>query len=86
MFYSNDLKSSQNYCLDKISDEFEFGLPGIIKVVYYYLVDQIKEIPFGHSRGHISCSIDQKITQNVRLPQISDKFEFGSSGGHKLGN
>ena len=26
-------------------------------------------LPCGHSRGHISCSIDLKIGQNVRLDE-----------------
>ena len=31
---------------------------------------QAKEIPGGHSRGHISCSINLKIGQNVCLDEI----------------
>ena len=38
---------------------------------------QIKEIPPGHSRGHISCSIDQEIGQNVCLDETWDQLEFG---------
>ena len=41
---------------------------------------QIKEIPCGHSREHMSCSIDLKIGRNVCLDKISNKFEFGSPG------
>ena len=41
---------------------------------------QIKEIPFGHSRGHIFCSIDLKIFQNVCLDEISDELELRSPG------
>ena len=41
---------------------------------------QIQEIPYGRSRGHISCSIDLKIGQNVCLDEISDEFEFQSTG------
>ena len=40
---------------------------------------QIKEIPCGHSRGYISCSIDLESGQNVCLDETSDKFEYGSS-------
>ena len=39
---------------------------------------QIKEIPCLHSRGHISCSIDLKIGQNIYLDKIFDEIEFGS--------
>ena len=35
---------------------------------------QIKELPCGHFRGHISCSIDLKIGRNVCLDEISDEF------------
>ena len=41
---------------------------------------QIKEIPFGCSRGHISCSINLKFGQNVCLDEIPDELEFGSPG------
>ena len=43
-------------------------------------VGYIKEIPCGHSRNHISCSIDFKIGQNVCLDEISDEFGFRSHG------
>ena len=43
-------------------------------------LSQIKEIPCGHSRGHISCSIDLKISQNVCLDKILDEFKFRSPG------
>ena len=38
------------------------------------------KIPCGRSRGHISCSGDLKIIQNVCLDENSYKFEFGSPG------
>ena len=41
---------------------------------------QIKDIPCGQSRGHISYSINLEFSQNVCLDKISDKFEFGSPG------
>ena len=41
---------------------------------------QIKEIPCGHSRGHISCSIDLKSSQNLNLDEISDELNFGHQG------
>ena len=44
---------------------------------------QIKEISCGHYRGHIYCSVDLKIGQNVCRDQISNEFEFGSPGVKK---
>ena len=41
---------------------------------------QIKEIPCGCFRGHISCSFDLKTGQNVCPDQILDEFEFWSPG------
>ena len=41
---------------------------------------RIEETPYGHSRGHILCSIDPKIGQNVCPDKISREFEFGSPG------
>ena len=41
---------------------------------------QIKDIHCVCSTGHISCSIDLKVAQNVCLDKISDEFEFGSCG------
>ena len=38
---------------------------------------QIKEIPCGCSRGHMSCSVDLKIGQNVCLDKISDDLKLG---------
>ena len=38
-----------------------------------------QNLPCGHSRGHISCSIDPNFGQNVCFDEISDEFEFGSS-------
>ena len=38
---------------------------------------QIKEIPCEGCRGHMSCSIDLKIGQNVFLNEILDEFEVG---------
>ena len=38
---------------------------------------QIKEIPCGHSRGNISCSIDLEIGQNAYLDEMLDESEFG---------
>ena len=31
------------------------------------------------TRGHISCSVDLKIGQNICLDEISDELKFGSS-------
>ena len=45
---------------------------------------QIKEIPCWCSRGHNSCLIDLKISQDVCLDEISDKCKFGSPWGQKL--
>ena len=39
-------------------------------------IGQIKEILCGRSRGHISCSIDRKIGENVCLHEISYSFGF----------
>ena len=39
---------------------------------------QIKEMPCGRSRGHISCSLDLKFCQNVCSDEILHKFNFGS--------
>ena len=39
-----------------------------------------QHLPCGHSRSHISSSIDMKFGQNVCLDKISDEFEFGSPG------
>ena len=38
---------------------------------------QVKEIPCGCSRSHISCSIDLKFSQNVCLDEISVSLNFG---------
>ena len=40
--------------------------------------EQSRTIPWERSRGHISCSIDLKIGQNVCLSEILDEFKFGS--------
>ena len=40
------------------------------------LVVRRQHLPCGHFRGHISCSIDLKVGQNVCLDKISDEFEF----------
>ena len=37
-------------------------------------------LPCGHSRDHISCSMDLKFGQNLCLDKIWDKLEFGSPG------
>ena len=41
---------------------------------------QIKEIPCGQSIGHISCSVDLKIGQNVCPYKISNEIELGLPG------
>ena len=51
-----NLVFGQNVCLDKISNEINFGSPGVI----------IK-IPCGYSGSHIYCFTDLKICQNVFL-------------------
>ena len=71
---SIDLKNNQNVCLDKISDDFEFGSPGIKT----RSIGQVIEMSSGRSRGHISRSIDLKIGQNICLDDTLDEFEFGS--------
>ena len=39
---------------------------------------QISEKPYVHSRGHIFSPIIMKLSQNVCLDEISDRFENGS--------
>ena len=73
-FCSIDLKISQDVCLDKISDEFEFRSTGSKT----RSPGQNKEITCGRSRGHIFCSIDLKTGQNVCLDAISEELEFRS--------
>ena len=41
---------------------------------------QIKEIPCGPSRCHISCLIHLKISQNVCLNETLNGLEFASLG------
>ena len=43
-------------------------------------VGQFKEIHCCRCRGHISCSIELKIGQNVCLDEISDEHKFELAG------
>ena len=49
-------------------------------VVMQCLLCVVNILPYGHSRGNISCSVDLKFDQNVFLDKILDEFEFGSPG------
>ena len=47
---------------------------------YTRSIAQIKEIPCGRCRAHISCSFDFKIAPNICLDKTFYKFEFSSPG------
>ena len=51
-----------------------------IWVAWGFKLGQIKEIPCGHSRGHISFLIELERDQNVFLDKFLEEFEFRSSG------
>ena len=70
--WSIDLKISQNVCLDKSLDQFEFGSRRGLKISS---LGQMKEIPCWRLRGHISCSIDFNIGQNICLDETLYEFE-----------
>ena len=68
------MKLGQNFCLDKMSDEFENGS---CRVKTRSQGQLLKE-PCVHSRGHILSPIIMKLSQNVCLKKISDDVENGS--------
>ena len=72
---SIDLKISQNVCLDKSLDQFEFGSRGGGGCLKISSLGQMKEIPCWRLRGHISCSIDFNIGQNICLDETLYEFE-----------
>ena len=83
---SNDLKIGQNVCPYEISHEFKFGSPGVFKKKKKKVIRSNQRNTLLAPRGHISCSIDLNLGQNVCIDGISDKFEFGSPWVKILGH
>ena len=68
------MKHGQNVCLYEIQTRLKFGLGGSKA----RSLGHILEKPYVCSRGHIFSLIAMKLSQNVCLDDISDKFENGS--------
>ena len=90
------MKVGQDVCLDDISDEFENGSHGVVRMFVWMISrmsskmghvgsktrspGQILGKPCVRSRGHIFSRILMKVGQDVCLDDISDEFENGSRG------